>query len=127
MPIDLTPYLDDLEERIDPDAEESLYRQWAAFLDGNAAGVGAGGGSPHRDAIFSPRRPKPSPPRLPWPAVTVNRALDDFDAMALAQLRTCSDNLAAGTGRPLTVRANYGTCIMPSLFGAELFVMGAAL
>jgi hypothetical protein len=43
--------------------------------------------------------------------------------MALQQLRMCSDALAEGSGRVMNVRCNYGTSIVPSLFGVELYVM----
>jgi hypothetical protein len=47
--------------------------------------------------------------------------------MALQQLASCSTALADGTGAVMAVRSNYGTGIMPSLFGAELFVMDAEM
>ena len=43
--------------------------------------------------------------------------------MVLQQYGACASQLARGWGGMLGVRANYGTGIMPSLFGAELFVM----
>jgi hypothetical protein len=105
-------YLQDLERRIDPRVEEDLFEQWRAFADGCFTGP-----------IFSPRRPKPVAPSVEWPHVLVNDALTDFEAMALQQLETCSKVLAEGNGALLAVRCNYGTAILPSLFGAELFLM----
>jgi hypothetical protein len=104
--------LDDLEERIDPAEEERLLGEWVEFAEGR-----------FRGAIFSPRRGRPSPPGVEWPHVGVNAALDDFDAMALQQYAMCSAQLAGATGTPLAVRANYGTSILPLLFGVEPFVM----
>ncbi len=105
-------YLEDLERRLDPQIEEDLFGQWQAFVEGRFAG-----------GIFSPRRPELSPPGLKWPHVLVNDALEDFEAMALQQLELCSQALAEGSGALPAVRCNYGTAILPSLFGAELFLM----
>ena len=105
-------YLQDLERRIDPRVEEALFEQWKVF---------AGGG--FKEPIFSPRRPAPIPPSVEWPHVLVNDALADFEAMAMQQLEGCSKALAEGSGALLAVRCNYGTAILPSLFGGELFLM----
>jgi hypothetical protein len=104
--------LKDLERRIDPRVEEGLLEQWKAFADGRLD-----------DGVFSPRRPKPSPPGVQWPHVLVNDALKDREAMVVQQLEMCSKSLAEGTGALLAVRCNYGTAILPSLFGAEVFLM----
>jgi hypothetical protein len=108
----LEKYLHELEDRVDPDTEAALFAQWKAFADGQI-----------ESDVFSPRRPKASPPAVGWPHVPVNDALDDFDAMALQQFEGCSQALAEGSGALLAVRGNYGTAILPSLFGAELFLM----
>jgi len=105
-------YLDDLESRISPGVEEELLGRWRGFVDGDFAGD-----------IFSPQRSEKAPPAIEWPEVRVNETLDDFEKMACQQFRLCSDALAAGDGRIMCVRCNYGTGIMPSLFGAELFIM----
>ncbi len=109
-------YLADLETRIDPDVEEELLSQWKEFCDGG-----------FRGGIFSPRRGKACPPQVDWPQVLVNEALGDFEKMALQQLSGCSQALAAGSGAIMAVRANYGTGILPSVFGAEVFVMDEQL
>jgi hypothetical protein len=105
-------YLEDLEQRIDPQVEEDLFEQWQVFA---AGGLTAG--------VFSPKRPGPAPPSIEWPHVLVNDALEGFEAMALQQLEQCSKALAEGSGALPAVRCNYGTAILPSLFGAELFLM----
>ena len=71
-------YLQDLECRIDPQAEESLFGQWRAFADGR-----------HGEEVFSPKRPRLAPPSIEWPHVLVNDALEDCEAMAtwLRQVR----------------------------------------
>ena len=110
--MDLRPYLDDLEQRIDNAAEEALLTSWRDFLAGRFTGD-----------IFSPRRLKPAPSTLVWPKVPVNTALEDYDQMALQQFGGCSAALAAGNGSMLNIRCNYGSSILPSLFDAEIFLM----
>ncbi len=110
--VTIEQYLDDLEERIEPEVEEALWANWAEFVDGE-----------FRGDIFSPRREKVAPAKLVWPHVPVNDALGSYEAMALQQLGGCSNALAQGTGAVMAVRCNYGTGIIPTLFGAELFVM----
>lgn len=110
-------YLDDLESRIDESVETALWNEWRGFLDGRRS---AGG-------LFSPRRPKPLPPKISWPDVSVNDAFADPAKMLYQQFKGVSDVLAAGSGQLLCVRCNYSTAIMPSLFGTELFLMDPAL
>lgn len=112
----LTPYLDDLEARIDEAEEAALRQEWLEFSHGR-----------HPGAVFSPRRSRPNPPGIAWPRIGVNQALDDVDAMALQQFGGVSDQLAAGSGNLLNVRCNYGSSILPSLFGVEMFIMDDAL
>jgi hypothetical protein len=109
-------YLDDLEARLDVEEETQLRATWRAFASGQAG-----------HGIFEPRRRRCFRPLAEWRKPTVNETLEDFEAMALQQLCECSAALAAGTGAVLNVRANYGTGILPSLFGCRLHVMGAAL
>jgi hypothetical protein len=105
-------YLEDLERRIDPEIEERLASEWIAFVDGEFEGD-----------IFSPRRRTKAPTSLVWPHVPVNAALEDYEQMALQQLGVCSQALEDGSGALMAVRCNYGTGIIPTLFGADLFVM----
>jgi hypothetical protein len=105
-------YLADLEQRIDPATEEQLFDDWKRFVEGQ-----------HTTDIFSPRRRQCAPPSVEWPEIHINDALADVDCMALSQFRECSRMLAQGSGELLNVRCNYGTGIMPSVFGAELFIM----
>lgn len=104
--------LDDLESRIDDAAERDLWGRWSDFARGKCGAQ-----------VFAPGRRAKREPRCDWPSVSVNAALDDFDAMALHQMRTCSQVLAEGSGAVMNVRCNYGTPIMPMLFGVELFRM----
>ncbi|NOY80572.1 MAG: hypothetical protein GXP31_06160 [Kiritimatiellaeota bacterium] len=108
----LERFLDDLENRIDPAVEARLHGEWTQFARGE-----------FRGDLFSPRRVASTAPSVPWPSTSVNRAIESFEQMALQQFATCSAALARGSGALLCVRCNYGTGILPSLFGAELFVM----
>jgi hypothetical protein len=109
-------YLDDLEQRLLPEVEQDLWDQWETFLRGEWP-----------EPIFRPGRRKGSPAGCAWPAIGVNEALDDPEKMALQQLKPCSDAVAAAGPQLLAVRCNYGTGIMPTLFGADLFVMDPEL
>ena len=108
--------LDDLEARLDPAAETALLSAWQAFAAGE-----------FRGELFSPRREQPSPAGTHWPRVRGNEALEDFDQMALGQFGGCSGQLASAGGLLLAIRCNYGSSIVPLLFGVEPFVMDAAM
>lgn len=109
-------YLDDLESRIDEETETSLHRQWVEFAEGR-----------WKEEVFAPRRPAPRPPRRPWPVIPVNTTLEDPALMLLHQLGQSSRILEAGKGELLCVRANYGTSLLPSMYGTELFIMPEAM
>lgn len=108
----LRKYLDDLENRINEQEEEDLLKQWTGFAEGVF----------HGD-IFMPRRKVSSPPRLTWPEININNALNDCDKMLLHQYKLCSTSIENADGSILSIRANYGTSIIPSLFDVELFIM----
>ncbi|MBQ8512919.1 MAG: hypothetical protein IJ497_09910, partial [Clostridia bacterium] len=103
--------LDDIERRIDPDAEDDFARQWEDFLNDRFTGE-----------IFSPCRRVVSAPEVTLPSVNINDAVADYEAMLVAQLQGVSNALNS-RNQNLCVRANYGTGILSSLFGAEVFVM----
>ena len=103
--------LEDIERRIDPDAEDRLDADWLAFLRGEYEGD-----------IFRPRRDRVSPPGTPLAPVNINDALEDPETMLTGEMQTVSRALGS-EGLNLAVRANYGTAILASLFGAEIFVM----
>lgn len=109
--MNILPYLDDLESRIDPEEEEALAKDWLRFCD-----------LKWPEPFFAPTR-RPKPPALEWPRVFINDALDDPDLMVYSQLRMCSEKLADGIGELLCLRGNFGTGIIPSMYGAEVFVM----
>ena len=108
----LEKYLNDLEHRIDPSTEDKLFNDWKAFCDGKIM-----------TEIFVPRRDRKFPPTIEWPEVSINSALGNYELMALQQLKICSDALKDGSGALLNIRCNYGTGILATVFGAELFLM----
>ncbi|MDO9084931.1 MAG: hypothetical protein Q7U53_01885 [Anaerolineaceae bacterium] len=104
--------LEDLEERIDPDEEDLLYQSWKAFIENQFQGD-----------FFFPQRKRTSPPRVEWPLVSINSTLENFDNMVLQQYCLCSQQLEKTDGNLLSVRCNYGTSIIPLLFGVQPFIM----
>ncbi len=108
-------YLSDLEKHIQPDTEDRLYEDWVEFTENRFDGY-----------VFRPKREQPVKTDIDWPRVSVNAALNDYDAMALQQYGACARRLAKGSGEFMCVRANYGTSIVPSLFGVDLFYMDEA-
>jgi hypothetical protein len=108
----LDKYLQDLEDRIDEAVEEELLTSWKDFADNR-----------FRGEVFVPARRKGSHPKVAWPKVLINDALEDYDLMALAQFGECSQTLEKAAGSVLMVRSDYGTSILPSLFGVRLFIM----
>ncbi|MBD3385421.1 hypothetical protein GF407_10910, partial [candidate division KSB1 bacterium] len=127
---ELQIYLQDLEDRIDPDVEDQLKRDWIDFWQQKT-----------EQPIFTPNRSQKHPPAIDWPdspvnevfkskkalRISVNDTFENDELMVLQQLKSCSDMLAAGSGQLMSVRSNYGTGILPSLFGADLFYMDKEL
>ncbi len=103
--------LEDIERRIDPEAEEAYLSQWRDFIFGRFEGD-----------IFTPHRPKLTPPGTPVPPININDAIEDYDLMLRHQLREVSHTLNSSATSPC-LRANYGSAILSSLFGAEFFLM----
>ena len=103
--------LEDIERRIDPETEEDYKAQWRDFLYGR-----------FDSEIFTPKRKKLSPPTIPYPSVHINDAIEDLDLMMQMQLVGVSAALNHPTISPC-LRANYGTGILSTIFGAELFMM----
>lgn len=100
---DLDIYLQDLESRIDAIEEERIYNDWLNFANGSVP-----------DGLFTiePRVPKPS--AIKWPKVNINDALKDETLMLYSVYKGCSDSLARGFDRLMTVRPNYGVGILPN-------------
>ena len=103
--------LNDIESRIDPETEEDFAAQWHDFLYGQT-----------QTEIFAPQRKQKSAPAIPPPRININDALGDLETMLVHQLADVSHALNSDRAN-LCVRANYGTGILSSLFGAEIFEM----
>jgi hypothetical protein len=114
--MELQPFLDDLSRRIDPQQEADYRQAWLVYLDDECT-----------EDLFIPPARTPANPTLDWPDIGINDAIEDYDAMALSQFKACSDILADGGRGVLDVRCNYGTGILPTLFGCDLFMMDAEL
>lgn len=106
-----TALLDDIESRIDPETEADFAAQWHDFLYGQT-----------QTEHFTPQRKKKSSPAVVPPHININDALADVETMLVHQLSDVSRALNADRSN-LCVRANYGTGILSSLFGAEIFEM----
>ncbi len=111
--LNLTPYLEDIERRIDEREEEAIYRAWVDFANGNAAPGGT----------FRPPQRTPRAAGVEWKHVNVNDALADEDLMILSQLERCHTALSAPSDTLMMMRANYGVGNIASLFGVEKFIM----
>ncbi|MBQ3017016.1 MAG: hypothetical protein IJD79_09580 [Clostridia bacterium] len=103
--------LEDIERRIDPEVEDDYIRQWESFWAGE-----------RRERIFRPERLRVSEPGVKLRDININDAIGDMDLMLASELTSLSKKLAS-RGQALGIRANYGTGIMTSLFGAEVFMM----
>lgn len=110
----LKAFLDDLEARINEAEEQNLYRRWKEFYDGKTDGD-----------IFVPERENKYPAKITWPGVCINAAIRSagYEEMLLRELKTASDALEKGAGNFLCIRSNYGTGILPSAFGADIFYL----
>ena len=103
--------LNDIENRIDPDVEEDYIGQWRDFWAGGIS-----------TPIFSPKRKVVSTPSLDIQPMHINDCLLDYELMLDMQLEGISSALSGGRSA-LTMRSNYGTGILGSLFGAKIFTM----
>jgi len=103
--------LDDIERRIDPDVEDNYRAQWEDFWNGNIT-----------EPCFSPKRNHISKPSIEVKNIHINDCLTNLEWMLDAQLADVSGRLSS-TGTALGMRANYGSGIMTSIFGAEIFEM----
>jgi len=111
--MNLAPFLDDLQRRIDPEGEARLMREWRAFANLEL-----------QEGFFAPTR-TPAPPGIEWKPILINDALQSDTLMLYHQLYQISEMLRTGSGEILCLRSNYGTGIIPSMFDAEVFIMPA--
>ena len=103
--------LEDIEKRIDPAVENDFLLQWKDFWGNNCM-----------DVFFVPKRKVVSTPNMDIKRININDCLADYELMLDSQLAMVSDQLSSRTSA-LGMRANFGTGIMTSLFGAEIFQM----
>ena len=103
--------LNDIENRIIPSVEDDFINQWQNFWDGKT-----------NDIIFRPVRKIVSEPSIEIKNININDAIQDYELMLDMQLADVSKALS-NTDKALCMRANYGTGILSSLLGAELFEM----
>jgi len=103
--------LRDIEERIDPETEDRFTADWESFWYNRSDAL-----------VFTPIRQRITPPGIPLRNIPINDALHDRELMLDMQLEDLSRRIG-GRSASLCIRANYGTGIMPSLFGAEIFEM----
>ena len=103
--------LEDIESRIDPEVEEDFERQWSDFLYDRFDGE-----------IFYPMRKRTTQPSTEFPRININDAIGNYDLMIQSELARVSGALSNGY-KNTAIRANYGTGILTSLFGAEVFMM----
>jgi hypothetical protein len=111
MKQEIVNLLNDIEERIDPEIEDDYNRQWEDFLNNKFCGD-----------IFTPQRKKLSPPKVKLNRIFINDAIDDYELMFLKEVQGVSYSLNSPSGT-LSVRSNYGTGILSSLFGLDVFMM----
>jgi hypothetical protein len=110
----ITRYLDDLEKHLDETEEQGLYCRWKDFYEGKIT-----------EDIFVTERIHKSPSCVKWPEIMINEAIREngCEKMLVRELKTVADALENGTGAIGCIRANYGTGILPSVFGAGIFYM----
>lgn len=108
----LKKYLEDLEHRLCAKQEDELESKWIEFAQGQQI-----------KGPFCPKGRVPAPSGIEWPDIYINDVLQDEELMLLSQFKICSDQLTQGSNLLLSVRANYGTGIVPSFFGSEIYTM----
>lgn len=114
--MEIEAYLNELEKHIDERKEIQLWNCWLDFTSGKL-----------KRGAFLPSRSYKAISTLRWPEIQVNEAVDRYDRMLLDHLSICSNSLTKGSGDLLCVRCNYGTGIIPSMFGANLHYLADEL
>ncbi len=110
--LNLTPYLEDIEQRINEQEEQAIYDAWLSFVHGT-----------NKQAPFCPPARTPNRGTMEWKRVNVNDALVDEDLMILSQLERCHILLSNPSSTQMVMRANYGVGNISRMFGAKPFVM----
>lgn len=108
----VTAWLEKLEKAIDLDWERQKLRIWKHVLDLKPV-----------EDCFEVYRSAGGRPVGEWPAILINDAIADPAKMLLRELAGVYSVVCQRTYHIPNIRCNYGTCILPSLFGAQTFWM----
>lgn len=111
--INLIPYLEDIERRLDEREETAIYDAWKTFALGKW----------EKGNCFEPPKRTPKESGILWKHVNINDAVADEDLMILSQLERCHAALCSGGNTMMNMRPNYGVGIISSMFGAKKFIM----
>ncbi len=103
--------LEDIERRLDFETEQDFENQWRDFLFDRFDGE-----------LFSPERKKLSAPTTQLDFININDAVANYELMLRREMNAVSSALGSKSNN-IAIRANYGTGILSSVFGAEIFLM----
>ncbi|MBQ3761544.1 MAG: hypothetical protein II875_05990 [Clostridia bacterium] len=104
-------YLDDIENRLNPEFEDEILEFWRLWGE-------------HKKTSFDmPKGRVPKPSVIEWPCVNINDAIKDDELMVIREFAGVSKRLSQSNAFPLRVRANYGVANVASAFGCPLFEM----
>ncbi len=109
-------YFDELEKLIDPKIEDDLYTEWVEFHEGKFKGN-----------VFNPSRKIQQLSELKLPFISRNSIVENMQMMVIFEISNCINHLQKGDGFLLGVECRYGTGILPTVFGAEIFLMDDAI
>lgn len=110
--MNIEPYLQDIEKRLNMDEETRLRDAWLRWAD-HKNGSG----------LFCPPARAASRSALAWPHVNINDAIRDAELAVYRELEGVNRSLERGTNGTLRVRPNFGVGNIATAFGAELFIM----
>ncbi len=114
MSIDVKKYLDLLEDAIEPAFEEEKLESWEKFLNFE-----------EHKPFFGVEKGEDAVPD--WPEVSINKAISSPELMLVYELRQSYKCCRQRLNQIMNIRPNYGTSILPSVFGADLFMMDEEL
>lgn len=103
--------LEDIERRINPETEIDFENQWRDFLHDRFNGE-----------LFAPERKILSNPTTKIEPININDAVNDYELMLYKEMSAVSIALSQKSSN-IAIRANYGTGILSSVFGADIFIM----
>ena len=103
--------LEDIERRLNPEVEIDFENQWRDFLFDRFDGD-----------VFVPQRKIISDPAIQLEQININDAINDYELMLRKEMTAVSNSLNTKSSN-IAIRANYGTGILSSVFGADIFMM----